>query len=520
MTDANGNEVPVLRALPAEAAPGMLDMDVANGPQPGGLSIVHIARDTFRVSWSVECSRLDCLRSSGSYMPFVLSSRWSVSESIDDRHFTQRSIDGQISLTVPVSSVQSDFRWLVVPGLEPGFRRDRLEFTVEPSGLKVRFRIVDTQTHAAPPWPAVRWDMTATEEIQGEVNHFSDVHVRLEGAPNSDRKLLISRAMQCLEARLRFMQNTSPEQKAKWFLENARIVERFGDANMVEASARVRRTPDEQGGLYQVLKTDVLGADLQLPALSGEPRAYDPTRSPVPAWYGYDPQGGQDNERRPAVLWLLQCYLQEPCVDRHGIAAKSSGGPTVTKSESSAMPTQIREMSAGSLPCSQGNEYSDGAKAVVYTLCRLQSDRIDDMMVGLPIAAPEPKPDSTTPSLGAPRQPSVKFIRLGRPRWERTVTFDCESAERWPEIPEPVAEYTEGDAIAVRKRYRLTPQPPTLAADGRTRLYRIAGEYVYQFDREPEQSKGLRVGVLAFTKYEPTETRFVPSEAFSPRLGP
>jgi hypothetical protein len=118
------------------------------------------------------------------------------SEAINDRFFIERTIAGSIALSAPVAMLNDDFRWLVVPGLEPGFRRDRLEFTTDASGLKIQFRVINVQTHAAPPWPAVRWEMTHTEEVQGETNFFSDYHCRLEGAPNSDRKLLISRAMQ------------------------------------------------------------------------------------------------------------------------------------------------------------------------------------------------------------------------------------------------------------------------------------------------------------------------------------
>lgn len=514
-TDAGGVERILLTALPLGMAPGAADMDVENGPKPTGLAITHIAgANCFRVSFAVECAKLECTRATGtSAVPFVLNNRWSVSEAMDEAKFIERTIEGQMQLSAPVAVLGSDFRGLVVPGLERGFRRARAEIHVDPSGLTIRYRVTDRQVHTAAPWPAEKMEVTHTEEIQGETAFFSDVSVRLEGSPAADRRLLILRAVQILEARLAFLANRrTPEKKAGYFIESIVISEHLGDQNLVEARARIMRTPladknVDLGGFYAALRA-VQGADLELPPVEGEPARYDSRISSTPPLYGYEPQGG---ERRPIVLWFLHCYLQHPCVDRHGIA-QATPGVSTDESEGSELPTHIVEREIHTLSADVGNEFSDAADETVYTMARMVSIYdTDDLTVALPLARGQDAERSKA---------TVSFIRLAPSLVRRIIEFDCEAAGDWPHIPKPVKAYQDGEVNAVRTACRVSPQGPSLAADGRTPICRVSGRYVYHLDREPDPEQKLRVGTLPYTKYVPEKTAFDPKRAFNEQVGP
>lgn len=515
-TDAAGVERILLTALPLGMAPGAADMDVENGPKPTGLAITHIAgANCFRVAFSIECAKLECMRATGtSAVPFVLNNRWSVAEAMDEAKFIERTIEGQMQLSAPVAVLGNDFRGLVVPGLEAGFRRARAEIHVDPSGLTIRYRVTDRQVHTAAPWPAEKMDVTHTEEAQGETAFFSDVTVRLEGSPAADRRLLILRAVQILEARLAFLANRNdPKEKAAYFIESLVITEHLGDQNLVEARARIMRSPkaDKEvdfGGFFAALRK-VQGADLELLPVDGEPARYDSRISSKPPLYGYDPQGG---ERRPIVLWFLHCYLQHPCVDRHGIA-QTTPSVSTSESEGNELRTQIVERELHTVGADLGNDFSDEANQTVYTMARMVSIYdTDDLTVALPLARGQDAGRSKA---------SVSLIRLAPSLVRRIIEFDCEAAGSWPAIPAPLSRYQDSkNGWATRVRWRITPQPPTLAADGRTRIYRVGGRYEYVLDREPVSGDPLRVGVLPFTRYRSPETAFDPRESFSADVGP
>ncbi len=237
------------------------------------------------------------------------------------------------------------------------------------------------------------------------------------------------------------------------------------------------------------------------------------TRSYQPAVYGYNPHS---DERRPAVLWLLQCYLQDPCVNTHGITRGTLGTEGAADPDLNTDNTAIYESTEYTLRADPGNRFSEDAQQRVYTVARMRSDyHADDCIVSLPIAAI----GGAEGEEGEASDATNIVIPLARGQCRRVIEFDCECAGQWPEIPQPLESYSDGAIRARRLRATQNPHPPTLAADGTTPIYRVSGRYEYQLSRPPATGESLLVGVLPITRFTPDETRFQPLE-FELRASP
>ncbi len=236
MTNESGVDTTVLEAYPTASYPAHVHRDVNNGPHVTDLQVIHVAGGRcFRLSWAVEVSLVECVLSNQlTAVPWILNNRWSVREEMDESQFLSRTVEGTLRLSAPVAQLGNDFRGLVVPGLERGFRRAAIEFATDKTGLECTYRVLDRQVHTAAPWPAVKMDITHTEGVAEETKFYSDVTVRLEGSPDASRGLLITRAIQILEARLRF-QITQAGGVKSWILSQMVITETIGDRNVVEA---------------------------------------------------------------------------------------------------------------------------------------------------------------------------------------------------------------------------------------------------------------------------------------------
>lgn len=502
MTDEDGAERQVLAALPTVHHPNDPNRDVDNGPKPTGVIIEPIAGGrVFRVSFAIEVSKIECLTTTGTAQaPWVLNNRWSVSESMDEATYTTRTIRGQMRLSAPTSMIGDSRGRIGVPGLEPGFRRERMEFSTDESGLEVEYTITDKQVHTSAPWPARQMEVRHTEGSSDGANQYGEITVRLVGGPDAERSLLIVRALQIIDARMKCITQAKPDTLLV-IPESASITEILGDENTVEAHLRITRPVNEKGGAIFNLRTDLMTAPLDLPAVSGAD-PYDPRLSQVPALYGYDPQGG---ERRPTVLLLLQCYLQHPCIDAHRIIGTPSQEPE--EPDYGKLETEIVEKPAGEVMAELKGLYSPSAIQQAYTLCRIHSTYgTDEMVVQLPVASTSGE---------------SKFIELSPAQTRRVIEFDVESAGDWPKIPPPSKTWQFGTLKGrLLKTPELTPHPPTLAVDGRTKIFRVSGRYVYGLNRAPTSTEKLEIGVQPITSLTTADAAFDPAKAYDPSLGP
>lgn len=505
--------------VPAAGHEASADRDVDNGPKPKGLDIVHITSSSnpiFRVRWSVEVCKVECPGGSVADAPIgtaispVLSNRWRVSEELDRDFYMTRTISGKLKLSQAVGdmSVRDDFKEIVVPGLEDGFRREAIDFAVNETGTECDYRVTDRQVFSAAPYPATSWTGTHSETATDHgANVVSEFSIRLDAPPHADRKSLIFRAFQCAEARLGYLERVNDNDL---FVESFTLVEHL-ETNSVECHVRVRQT-QSAGEYFSNFRLDVMGKPLILSTLDGESEPYDPRRSPSPAIYGYVPHEG---ERRPTVLMLLQCFLQSPCLNKHAIASKADFDQLSSSDSSNPLTPEITEhTSSTSLLPTPRNDLSEHAQAIVYTVCRMENVYSNTQMrLGLPIA-------NLPAAAGGVPSSATSFVFLGPPQAWREIRFEAEAVGNWPHIPQPAATYDDGYLTGVLMAYKLIPQPPTLSADRRKAVFRVRGWYRYQLNREPTLTEKLSVGSLAVTTYTKADVAFDPQIAFDLGVGP
>lgn len=219
-------------------------------------------------------------------------------------------------------------------------------------------------------------------------------------------------------------------------------------------------------------------------------------------------------ERRPSVLLTLQCYLQQPCQNLHGIF---SGNPLnedqdEEESRNTYKPYVIEGTGPmGYIPESSDDYWSDAHKQAVYTYARVSTRYVTNQCrVQLPIASSTDTPDLT-----------CNVFRLALPQCRRVLEIDLERVGAWPNIPPPEDYYEDGALKGRLLRNWIEPHPPSLAADGISYVYRITAYYLYALSRPPTLQEGFRVGVAPQTKLtkDSDQAKFSPT-AYNSYLGP
>lgn len=363
----------ILFCRSATARPFGASSDVDNGPKPRNVSITHVAgASVFRVSFSIECSKVECWEgaiSPGNPAQMVINNRWSVSEEMDETFYTTRIIRGKLRIADSATNIMV-YKYLTVPRLEHGFRRERMEFAVSEDGLTADYSVTDRQVHTAAPWPGVKIECTHTESTMTGVHFFSECNVRLEGSPEVSKQRLMTRGVQILDNRLKVLTNEYGED---FLIEQAAIVDHIGERNAIEVIMRVRYFPDEKGIVEYLTKVrcERLGKPLEVPDMAGAPAPYDPKISRTPAGFGYVPHGGT---RSVAAACLFKCYLQQPCVDDHNVNKGIYDLPDSPGDEPEDIDTEIVETPPPYNPDTskpEGNYHSSARK--MYTIARMES---------------------------------------------------------------------------------------------------------------------------------------------------
>ena len=125
------------------------DADINNGPKPISFNVIRLDGDQcWIVQYSIECWLQECESENA---PYVLSNRWSMTDRIDDSHLTTRTIEGRLVVRAREPSTIDDYRYIVVPGMQPGFRRDAMQFTLQSDGLAMDYIIEDKEEYMTTP---------------------------------------------------------------------------------------------------------------------------------------------------------------------------------------------------------------------------------------------------------------------------------------------------------------------------------------------------------------------------------
>lgn len=193
--------------------------DLHNGPRPISVSIQHvIAHKCYRVIFTIELALLICgdspWPSTSDFQGLfgakadvmqnrrLLSNRFSIEEVRDGSFYNTRTVIGRARVA-HIDLWNMAIRYLLLPMLPAGYKRESIQFTHAANGLDVAYRVVDRQRYAAPPWPAIDFAGNHTEAtgIDG-VNSQGSISVRMVGQPGTAKKYLLLAAITVTEARI------------------------------------------------------------------------------------------------------------------------------------------------------------------------------------------------------------------------------------------------------------------------------------------------------------------------------
>ena len=522
----NGQQVLNISPPNATALAGGFDYDTENGPKPQHVRLMHIVSNRMaRVQFSVVATILGCVNNNLQSTP-VINNRWSVSEEMDDDFFVTRTTNGTIrfSLSDPKDGGGPHwYKYFVIPGLENGFRRARVHYVASEDGLSAKYTIIDRQIHTAPPWPASRITGRHTESTGDGITFIRECHVRLDGHPGSDKRLLAQRAIQVVENRIPVLaKEWDAEEGNVWTPIQMSMTDNFGDRNSVEVMVRISHPPAneddkaEQAKLGNMIKRGFGSPIENLPAVPNQPADYKQNVSPNPPLYGFT-SVGNGVARTPAEKFIKHCYLQTQCSDQHAIGNAKDTSVSSDDGQSQDTETQVTSQQTYQLPEDSTGDYfstdDPKLKASPYQFSRMESTYFyNSLKTQMPIARKFSADSSQT------KDTSVVFA-LGTRQCRREIRVDAERLNDWPQIPDPKETYNDGNLKGSRLRFFHRNHPPTLTADGRSKLFRITAYYLYAMNRPPLDSEELTVGALPFTSFKASDDKFKPKDAFSDKLG-
>jgi hypothetical protein len=507
----SANGIPEIVILEATGGIGNTPtVDVDNGPKPSNITISEIVSNKiYKVGFTIEVAVTFC--NIDRYSPFVLNNRWSIGEAMDDNFFITRTIHGRLRMayssmnsgaTVPGHAV----KYLVMPPLEWGFRRDSINYISSENQYECEYTIIDKQVHKAAPWPATKMEITHSTGTSDGFTARAECNVRLEGPPWAQSILLMIRAIQVINLVLGI---EDLEQAKDYLVEDANFTNHIGEKPVIEASKRIstilkfKNSTEPSSIMTKLIMscgdgefTDAAGNMLLKPIPGYEGFIYDEGKSPIPHTYGYDPKGGV---RSPVNLFIQHCYLQTPCSPAKGIdqanvqldAGASGTSGTLPKVEGYQYPS-------ATLPEQTPSKYSAATQEALYTYCAQENKYSDDSLkLQLPLAGNASSSD--------PTQDTSKIIQLGPKQAQLEITCHFERVGKLPEIPAPDEEFSMGPVLGVDctllKKWESV-FPPQLTNDGTKSIYRIDAHYVYALSRPISKDEYLWMGALPYVQYE------------------
>lgn len=191
--------------------------DVNNGPKPSHVKVTYIAGlKSYRIEFAINAFRKIC-NPDGIYPDGddagtdnnsladnqdVLNHRWGTTEERDSNFMVKRTTTGKLRIR-SYTSHPNLFRYLTLPSTPRGYKRTSMRFRQTEDGLGLEYTIVDEQQYAAPPHPAIDWNASVKENVEG-YGHvgFVNINVRLRGATPTLKWKLFCAAIKVIDERL------------------------------------------------------------------------------------------------------------------------------------------------------------------------------------------------------------------------------------------------------------------------------------------------------------------------------
>lgn len=146
-------------------------VDAANGPQPQSCTYHELTNTTFLMTYHIVANYWEKLTNNlptdvNQHGSPVLYNRWAETVDMDIRQMSKRIRDGKFVIRSDNAfgqTIDNFRRQMAVVGVPPGFLRTNSSWTVDPSGLGIRYHVEDTEVFRMPPNPAYEAKGTYTE---------------------------------------------------------------------------------------------------------------------------------------------------------------------------------------------------------------------------------------------------------------------------------------------------------------------------------------------------------------------
>jgi len=441
------------RTDPQFGQTGLSLCDVNDGPRNLQFDVIHVAGgNIFKVAYAFEVNLVLCKdQDQSTNTTGVLSHRWSCTDQLDANYQTVRSYSGTLELATAAFNPHW-FRYLVVPPIQYGFRRDHMSFQATTDGKKLRYDIVDVAVARTPPPPATQWQVEHHESFinQSPVISQSSCTVTLQGDTDVNKADLITLGLYIITAKLIGVKPGDP-QPGLVTLKDLQIVDYTGDFNRVVVSATAQRPlqpmevegnnvvngmtiPNVGGFQDEITKKDFIG----LPAGAN----YDFKRS---QWGGYVGEAPLYSGPEPLTT-IFSSILSNSCNPAFYIGGReniSGGGvnngtnmlfndwnrnadpnridaPTFDATEVSDIPGQQDTL---------GAYYSQAAQTNPYTHYQCETKVSKNCLrAAMPIAKNPTVADYTD---------STAIVQIGPIQATMEVRLEAERIGDWPQCPDP-----------------------------------------------------------------------------------
>lgn len=492
--------------------------DLNNGPKPKEVRIQQVlANRCYRVSFSIEVCLLICgdltdlgtIRDSLTGAPTspkslasenrrLLSNRFSIEETRDGNFLNTRILTGRAR--VAHKSLWSlTVRYLLLPLLPNGYKRESVSFTHHSNGLDVAYRVVDRQRIAAPPWPAIDFAGSHTEAtgIDG-VTSVGSVSVRVVGPPGRAKKHLLLAAVAVIEAKIGSFTKLG-EVDHRVLVEHIQITDVLQD-NVIELAVQFKRhgKEDDVDERYVNLVFERLGLLPNIFTLRDGTEAMRQDNRPPNSdvWpESQDPWGDEG----VAPYGVFAAFLQDGCWPEHYSPDLSSYiGPTYpdrySRSEPSGTASSYRtdDESLGKEPPPPDKKKeikaSEEQKQFPYTDVEVKTDYFNNYgWVALPYMK-----DNQVPEDG-----DVVLTKLHATTCRKNVFISAKRIGAQPKFPKIDYEYTDPNGIRhVLDEFHTELNAPKVIPNGQELEYEISARLVYLMSRGLKPDDDLTFGSL------------------------
>lgn len=405
---------------------GLTGYDVDDGPRCMQFDIIHISGDNvYKIAYAFEVNIVMCNDDSGApeNKNGVLSSRWSVNDTWDHNKRTIRTYTGLLELATSNFNPHW-FRYLIVPPLQYGMRRDYGSFTATEDGKHLQYTITDTEVAVSAPAPATRWDVQHSETtLSGDaLKVTSQCTVTLEGKSGTDIGQLIVLGLYAVYVKLAGVK-PGEQPEGDIFINDITITEFVGDVNRVQVSGSAWRTAVDLNGIVQrakgfntVFKTE------NLPAFANP---YDNTQSD-----GSRPGQPTVYEGPIQLAGIFRCYLQSSCASIGAINNTAQENENDNAGSFPKYPTEIRIVP--NIETSPVPYYSSSQRTAMYTKFQMEAVYSQQAMrVAMPIAR---GPYAGT---GKDLRSTIAVPRLSNTACYLDVRVTADRLGQQPQMPDP-----------------------------------------------------------------------------------